>query len=148
MSPDFSQLERKWMSAVQTRDAATLEQMLDESFVCTAWSSTGELTSRAEYIGSVDAAEFGGCHVDVYHVQQLDSIAIVRCLLTCDCTFGQRSWSASFLVTDVWVRQGKSWRAVSRHASIPLGQWPAMNAQRAGTFDAADPEKRRCAEGA
>jgi hypothetical protein len=102
MNPDFNELERTWIAAVQRQDKNFLNGLLDEAFVCTAWSSAGDLTTRDEYLASV------------------------RCRLQCNCFFGERSWQASFLITDVWIRRGSAWKAVSRHASVPLGDWPAL----------------------
>ena len=126
MSTDFHQLERGWMAAVQQQNTSALEQLLDERFVCTAWSSRGELTTRSEYLASVTEAVFGCFEVRVDHQHVVGDTAIVRCLLQCDCMLGDHSWRATFLVTDVWVRRGPEWKAVSRHASVPLGQWPSL----------------------
>src|SRR3954449_8673327 len=122
MNTDFHQLERTWMAAVQQQDTTFLEQLLDARFVCTAWSSTGELTAREEYLTAVRAAEFGCCDVTTDHVEELGDTAIVRCRLQCECMVEERPWSALFLVTDVWQRSGGNWQAVSRHASVPFGQ--------------------------
>jgi ketosteroid isomerase-like protein len=136
MNPDFYALERDWMAAVQGRDTEKLEQILDPQFVCTSWSSVGELTSRREYLGSVGSAEFGCFEIAVDHVQQLGDTAVVRCELRCDCLLQEGRWNAAFLMTDVWIRRGDRWRAVSRHASVPLGQWPL------NSFVAADQKPR------
>lgn len=126
MNPDFQQLERSWIGAVQRQDKHFLAQVLDDAFVCTAWSSAGELTTREEYLASLDLVEFRCCSVELDHVQMLSDCAVVRCRLQCDCIFGERSWSASFLVTDVWAMRGSVWRALSRHASVPLADWPTI----------------------
>lgn len=137
MNPDFFALERDWMAAVQRRDTEKLEEILDPQFVCTSWSSVGELTSRQEYLGSVGSAEFGCFDISVDHVQQLGETAIVRCALRCDCLLQEGQWNAEFLVTDVWIRVGDGWRAVSRHASVPLGHWPL------NSFVAADQKQKK-----
>jgi len=126
MNPDFNELERTWIAAVQRQDKNFLNSLLDDAFVCTAWSSAGDLTTRDEYLASVESAEFGCCDLTVDDVQLLGDSAIVRCRLLCNCFFGERSWQASFLITDVWIRRGSAWKAVSRHASVPLGDWPAL----------------------
>ena len=126
MSPDFQKLERTWIAAVQRQDTIALEQLLDANFVCTAWSSSGELTTRSEYLADVSAAEFGCFELSVDREQVVGDTAIVHCRLQCDCIIGDHSWRASFLVTDAWVLRGTSWRALSRHASVPLGQWPSL----------------------
>lgn len=132
MNPDFFALERDWMAAVQRRDTDSLEHILDDQFVCTSWSSVGELTSRREYLGSVVSAQFGCFEVTVDHIQQLGDTAVVRCALRCECLLQEGRWNAAFLVTDVWIRRGDRWRAVSRHASVPLGQWPLESLVAAG----------------
>ena len=126
MNPDFQELERSWIGAVQRQDKEFLAQVLDENFVCTAWSSAGELTSREEYLASLDSVEFRCCNVLVDHLQMLGESAVVRCRLHCDCIFGERSLSVSFLVTDLWVLRGSVWKALSRHASVLLADWPTI----------------------
>ena len=135
MNPDFHDLERTWMGAVQRRDAEALGRILDDQFVCTSWSSDGALTTREEYLNSMDSAAFGGCTVSLDQVQMLESTAVVRCRLECECMIADRGWNAVFLVTDVWVRRGATWKAVSRHASVPVGEWQTlMTSQGAGVF--------------
>ena len=129
MNTELQHLERQWMRAVQQQDTAFLEQLLDNQFVCTAWSSGGELTQREEYLAGVNVAEFGCFDVAVDHVQTIGDTAVVRCRLQCECMLGEQRWNATFLVTDVWVRSEQSWKAVSRHASVPLGAWPGLMPQ-------------------
>lgn len=149
MNPDFRALEGTWMGAVQHRDRELLDRILDDQFICTAWSSAGELTTRDEYLASVGSAEFGCCDVAIDGVNLFGDTAVVRCRLECDCVFGQNSWRASFLVTDVWIRRGELWKAVSRHASVPLGEWSAIMSLRKGVSSAAPIDSARGrAEGA
>jgi ketosteroid isomerase-like protein len=148
---DFHDLERRWMGAVQTRDREALQNILDDGFVCTSWSSRGELTSRQEYLTSVDSAEFGCFTVSVDYVQDLGDTAVVRSHLQCDCMLDKQCWHASFLVTDVWLRRGDAWKAISRHASLPLGESPGFIAHHADERKPSTPDleaRRRHAEGA
>jgi hypothetical protein len=133
MNPDFLELERAWITAVQRRDTEALDQLLDQRFVCTSWSSDGALTSRAEYLGGIDSAAFGCCNVVVDSVQSFADTAVVRCRLKCECMIDSRTWNATFLVTDVWSRRGLLWKAVSRHASVPLSEWSSFESHQTDT---------------
>jgi SnoaL-like domain len=123
----FSNLESNWLEAVRKRDISTLDGLLDESFVCTPWSSNGELLLRSEYLNEVKRTQFQSCGVEVLNVQMLESFAIVNCRVDCEYALGNSGWKAHFLVTDVWVRKGEDWKILNRHASIPnAGHLPEL----------------------
>lgn len=118
MLAEFSSLESTWLDAVRQRDISTLEELLDESFVCTPWNSKGDLLLRGGYLDEVKEASFRRCKVEVMDVQMLDSFAIVKCRIQCSYSINNTIWKTTLLVTDIWVKKGDAWKALNRHASM------------------------------
>lgn len=114
----FTQLETTWLEALQSKDLSTIDELLDDAFVCTPWNSKSELLLRNEYLDEVKRTEFKSCHVTVLNVQALDTFAVVKCRLQCGYALGQTQWEADFIVTDVWVQKNRQWRVLNRHASV------------------------------
>jgi len=111
--------EREWILALQRRDRALLEDVLDDEFTLISWASGGEKLTKSEYIADLEGLEILSCDVRDCITQVYDSSALVRCQLEWRAKVAERLWDASFLITDVWVRRESKWRAVARHASLP-----------------------------
>jgi hypothetical protein len=73
---------------------------------------------RDEYLREVDRTEFSNCGLQVINVQALNSFAVVKCRIGCECSVNGAGWTAEFLVIDVWINKGQHWKALNRHASI------------------------------
>jgi len=116
----FAQLEAAWLRALKEKDTGALQQLLSDEFVSTSWASSGELTTRAEYLHAAARADFRRCSVDDIFVQDLDRVIVVKCRLRCECCTQGRYDVSEFLITDVWVKRAGRWEAASRHASAPV----------------------------
>jgi ketosteroid isomerase-like protein len=114
-------LERRWMEAVKLRDDAALKRLLADDFTLTSARSAGDLVGKTQYIENtlrdwkLDAYSFDKLTVRVY-----GDTAIVHAWYKQQATVGGKAWNGDFLLTDVWVKQGRRWQVVSRHASQPL----------------------------
>lgn len=116
----FEQLEARWLRALQQRDTATLEQLLSEEFVSTSWASSGELTTREDYLNAAARVDFQRCRIDNTFVQDLDRVIVVKFRLRGECGALATLGISEFLITDVWVKRAGRWEAASRHASAPV----------------------------
>jgi ketosteroid isomerase-like protein len=122
-------LQHAWMKAVMSHDAAILQDILADDFTLTSVHSSGELVSKAEYIGS-----FGKVKNSLFSFRDV-VIRIYNEMVVVNSRFNQqyvgdhKEAAGDFLLTDVWVRRGGRWQAVSRHASRP-----AMVIERATAF--------------
>lgn len=116
----FEQLEAAWLRALKEKDTKSLEQLLSDEFVSTSWASSGELTTRKEYLHAAARTDFRRCSVDEIFVQDLDRVIVVKCRLRCECSLHGGSGVSEFLITDVWVKRAGRWEAASRHASAPI----------------------------
>ena len=112
-------LERAWMLAWIDKDRVTCEAILDEEFLLT--SARGELVSRSDWlinaIGPFDGKSFEWLDIKV---RLFGDTAIVHAKTRQQATVHGQDWSGVFLITDVWVRRGDSWKVVSRHGTGPL----------------------------
>jgi ketosteroid isomerase-like protein len=109
--------ERDWLVALERRDLNTLDRVLAEDFTLTPWASAGEIITKREYLeeaklARINKADVRGCATQVY-----GDMAIVKCHLHWMADYADMTWSAEFLITDVWVRFDDGWKAVTRHVS-------------------------------
>ena len=117
----FRDLTERWTAAAQARDIPALERFLADDFLFTSSLSSGGLQTRRQYVDfvtnvlGIESFRFSDLrvrrwgHAVVVHSRyhQLGSV------------LGE-SWSAEFLLTDVWIENGGEWRAVARHSSQPV----------------------------
>jgi ketosteroid isomerase-like protein len=114
----LTQLEHDWMNAVKERDVERLDRLLGEEFTLTTGRPGNEVRSRQEYLAitrdrySIEAFEFENLDVHVY-----GHVALVRSRYRQTASMDGHDRSQAFLMTDVFVRRGGRWQAVTRHVS-------------------------------
>ena len=114
----LAQLEHDWMNAVKERDVERLDRLLGEEFTLTTGRPGNEVRSRQEYLAitrdrySIEAFEFENLDVHVY-----GHVALVRSRYRQTASMDGHDRSQAFLMTDVFVRRGGRWQAVTRHVS-------------------------------
>lgn len=110
------------LDAVRRRDSATLDALLDPTFVLTSSESTGPLVAKARYIrGSLDPAIVSVTSFRFHDVRvtRVGPVAVVHARLEWHATLRGAPWEGDLLNTDVWVAHEGGWRIVSRHTSYP-----------------------------
>lgn len=111
-------LEQRWAGAVKMGDAATLKRVLSDDFTFAGGRAVDALADKTQYIERALADTKRAAPVlDRATVRVYGETAVVNAWykqLAADAAHGQ---GGSLLVTDVWIKQGRRWRAVSRHAS-------------------------------
>jgi hypothetical protein len=119
--PDHEVLlrEREWLLALQHRDQASLDDILDNDFTLISWASGGEKLSKSEYLEDFTRVELTSFEIHDCQTQVYESAAVVRCRLEWKARVGERLWDAEFLITDMWILRNGRWRVVARHASLP-----------------------------
>jgi ketosteroid isomerase-like protein len=122
---EFVTLEQQWMAAVVSRDKAALDRMMGDEFTLTSAYSTGELTSKEQFIKNVTQSVKGqeftyhDSHATVY-----GDVAILKTRVKSRYTFDTDDRSGDYLITDVWVKRDGRWQVVSRHSSLPAKPKP------------------------
>ena len=116
---EIMELQRAWMKAVMAHDAATLEQILAEDFTLTSVHSSGELVSRADYIRSFGKVKNSLFSFRDVVIRIYGEMAVVNSRFHQQYAGDSKESAGEFLMTDVWVKRGGRWQAVSRHSSRP-----------------------------
>lgn len=112
-------LERKWMEALQQRDASALSQLVSNDFTLVSPRLVVASGDRDKYFQhamrdlSLTSYEFEGLTVRLY-----GRTAVVSGLLKQSATVAGEDWGGSSLFTDVWVSRDGAWQVVSRHTSL------------------------------
>jgi ketosteroid isomerase-like protein len=118
---ELVKLENEWARAWQQPDQEALEGLLADDFLLVSERSKGEVVNKRQYVDSTiklvrgDGFSFARLNVRVY-----GDTAVVNAWLQQTATFAGKDWSGDFLLTDVWVKRGGRWQAVTRHVSRPV----------------------------
>jgi ketosteroid isomerase-like protein len=111
-------LERKWMGALQLRDASALSQLVSDDFTLVSPRLVVAAGDRDRYFQhamrelSLTSYEFDGLAVRLY-----GRAAVVSGRLKQSASVAGEDWGGSYLFTDVWVSRDGTWQVVSRHLS-------------------------------
>jgi ketosteroid isomerase-like protein len=114
----IERLERRWMDAVRDRDMEFLDRFLGEEFALTTGRPGAPVRSRDEWLAitrdryAIDDYEFERLEVFPY-----GHVALARSRYRQRASMDGEDRSQAFLMTDVFVRRGGRWRAVTRHVS-------------------------------
>jgi ketosteroid isomerase-like protein len=122
-------LQHAWMKAVMAHDAAALQHILAEDFTLTSVHSSGELLSKAQYIGSFGKVKNSLFSFRDVVIRIYGEMAVVNSRFHQQYSGDSKESAGEFLLTDVWVKRAGRWQAVSRHASRP-----ALTIERASAF--------------
>ena len=112
-------LERKWMGALQQRDASALSQLVSEDFTLVSPRLVVAAGDREKYFQhamrdlSLTSYDFEGLTVRLY-----GRTAVVSGRLRQSATAAGEDWGGNYLFTDVWVSRDGAWQVVSRHTSM------------------------------
>lgn len=119
----ISDLERKLTEAFKQRDAATLKILLADDFLPAGASITQAQSDKTRYIDwALKNEELKSQSVEKIVVRVYGMTAIATVYYKRQISLPAAANPAadgSLVVTDVWVKRGNQWQAVSRHASRP-----------------------------
>ncbi len=111
-------LERKWMEALQQRDASTLSQLISDDFTLVSPRLVIAVDERERYFQhamrelTLNSYEFEGLTVRLY-----GRTAVVVGRLKQSANATGEDWGGTYLFTDVWVNRDGTWQVVGRHMS-------------------------------
>jgi ketosteroid isomerase-like protein len=114
----LARLEHDWLNAVKERDVERLERLLGDEFTLTTGRPGSEVRSRQEYLDVtrdryvIESFEFEELDVHAY-----GHVALVRSRYRQTGSIDGQDRNQAFLMTDVFVRRGGRWQAVTRHLS-------------------------------
>ncbi|MEP7269946.1 MAG: nuclear transport factor 2 family protein [Acidobacteriota bacterium] len=113
-------LSHEWMGAVAKRDCTALERILAADFLIAGWLPEGRLGDRKAYIEDcmipIDIEE-GSYSFDQWKIRVYDNTAIANCRMKIHAVVRGKEWGGAFLMTYVWIQQGRTWHVATCHTS-------------------------------
>ena len=116
---ELAALEKEWMSAMQARDHARLEELVADGFRFTAIHLHPEPMTREQWMG----AALGGYTITTFAFEEMEvdvfgATAVVHSRYSQIASYSTVNLSNVFRLTDVWSRDSGRWQVVARHSSI------------------------------
>jgi len=116
---ELAELERGWMSAMQTRDMDRLEELVASGFRFTAIHLYPDPMSREQWM---EAAR-EGYTITSFAYEEMDidvfgDTGVIHARYSQVASWDRNNLSNVFRLTDVWARRAGKWQVVARHSSI------------------------------
>jgi len=113
----FMGLERQMLQAVQKKDKAGLEAMLDEDF--TIEMPNADPLAGEDWIASVMAKDYSLKSFTVRQMSAVDegSFVLVKFDRVQESTWSGKPDGGEFFVVDLWKKDGDAWKLASRFVS-------------------------------
>lgn len=109
----LEQLNRDYITSVQTSDVKRFEQILADDFLCS--NPDGSLVDRAAFLAqTARPVTISGLEARDVIIRILGDVAIIHARTAYTTADGR---AASGRYTDVWQRRGGRWLAVSAHVT-------------------------------
>ena len=117
VADELKQLENEWMTAVKAKDAQKLGEILADNWTAISWE--GKLIDKAKELADMKAP---GNSLDTFEmgpmtVKAFGNTAVVQGSDTEKSTEKGKDTSGKYLWTDVFVKEGGKWRAVSSQST-------------------------------
>jgi ketosteroid isomerase-like protein len=111
------QIEQDWANANLKADTAALDRIVAADFVGT--DPDGQMMSKAQYLADLKsgALKFDSLTLNDVKVRILGDAAIVHVLDTEKSSYKGKGTSGQYRWTDVFVKRGGRWVAVTSHGS-------------------------------
>ena len=116
----FQKVETQFLGAIQRKDVGALEPLLakDFAYLMAITDRPPLLMNRGEFLKT------DSFHVENFEVRNLSarafgSTVVVNFAVLRKASVGTRDHSGEFVITDVWVKDGKDSKLAARYASRP-----------------------------
>ncbi len=111
-------LELRLMEALKQRDSVALKYLLADSFMPAGLNITESQSDKTSFIEwAVKKLELKSYTVEKTTVRVYPTTAVVTVRYKRQATIAGSPSNGDFITTDVWVKRGKLWQAVSHHIS-------------------------------
>ena len=120
---DVRDLEREWRDALVAKDEAGLRRLIHPQFKLVGIRSTGSVAvSLEQWIEALKRMDIASLEVRVTECVALDNVIVATVDAQWQVRYMGQLIDERVLLTDVWVRVGRSWQVVRRHSSpVPPG---------------------------
>lgn len=111
-------LEKRLMESLKLRDSISLNSLLADDFVIAGVNIAGSKTDKDRFIEwTLKTLELKSYNLEKTVVRAYPATAIVTSNYNRQASIGGVASDGDFTVTDVWIKRGKRWQAVSHHIS-------------------------------
>jgi len=106
-------LNRDYISSVQAGDVQRFNELLAEDFYCS--NPDGSLVDRSSFLEqTAKPVSIANLRADNVLIRFFGDVAIIHGRTSYDLPNGRQAHGR---YTDVWVRQGKTWKTISAHVT-------------------------------
>ena len=112
--------ERQLLEAMTTRNTAQLDRLLAPHFALVSAFSSGEVIPRADWIAGLlerRSADNGTIDAPDVRLHAPGVATVVARIAWTTADAGPTPQREEYLVTDTWVRRGRTWQLAARHSS-------------------------------
>jgi len=111
-------LQQRLMEALKQRDAVALNHLLADDFMPAGVSITAAQPDKTRFIeSSLKNSELKSYTLEKITVRVYQTTAVVTVRYKQPAVVAGSPAGGDFIATDVWVKRGKRWQAVSHHVS-------------------------------
>jgi ketosteroid isomerase-like protein len=120
---DVRDLEREWRDALVAKDEDVLRRLIHPQFKLVGVRSTGSVAvDLAQWIEALKRMDIASLEVRVTECVALENAIVATVDAQWKVRYLGQLIDERVLLTDVWVREGDTWRVVRRHSSpVPPG---------------------------
>jgi hypothetical protein len=120
---DVRDLEREWRDALIAKDEGALRRLIHPQYKLVGIRSTGSVAVDLEqWIEALQRMDIASLEVRVTECVQLENVIVATVDAQWQVRYLGQLIDERVLLTDVWVREGDSWKVLRRHSSpVPAG---------------------------
>ena len=120
---DVRDLEREWRDALVAKDEEVLRRLIHPQFKLVGVRSTGSVAvDLPQWIDALKRMDIASLEVRVTECVALENAIVATVDAQWKVRYLGQLIDERVLLTDVWVREGDTWRVVRRHSSpVPAG---------------------------
>ena len=120
---DVRDLEREWRDALVAKDEEVLRRLIHPQFKLVGVRSTGSVAvDLPQWIDALKRMDIASLEVRVTECVALENAIVATVDAQWKVRYLGQLIDERVLLTDVWLREGETWRVVRRHSSpVPAG---------------------------
>nr|WP_283938201.1 nuclear transport factor 2 family protein [Sphingomonas brevis] len=120
---DVRDLEREWRDALIAKDEDVLRRLIHPQFKLVGVRSTGSVAvDLPQWIDALNRMDIASLEVRVTECVALENTIVATVDAQWKVRYLGQLIDERVLLTDVWVREGETWRVIRRHSSpVPAG---------------------------
>jgi hypothetical protein len=120
---DVRDLEREWRDALIAKDEGTLRRLIHPQFKLVGIRSTGSVAVNLEqWIEALKRMDIASLEVRVTECVALENVIVATVDAQWQVRYLGQVIDERVLLTDVWAREGPTWKVIRRHSSpVPPG---------------------------